>query len=156
MTKLSREEYLIKREQWRKDLAQWQEELTELKASGVYIEEDICAALGMPTLRPWGQGLADQAKDDICENRHQGNQCSIEAHERVEPSKATLHKMILEYVSQVSGATTEEIAKGLSIRYTTASARCSELKRSGMLVASGRKRLTSSGSTAAVLTIGDI
>ena len=94
--------------------------------------------------------------DDICENRHQGNQCSIEAHDKIEPSKVILRKKILSFVSENQGATTEEIAIGLNLRYTTASARCSELKRSGMLVDSGTRRLTSSGTSAAVLVIGEV
>ena len=94
-------------------------------------------------------------KDDICSNKHQDNPCSIDAHKAVESSKEILKRQIVTYVTEARGATTEEISRAIGIRYTTASARCSELKRSGVLVESGRKRLTSSGVPAAVLILGE-
>jgi hypothetical protein len=41
----------------------------------------------------------------------------------------------------------------LGLRYTTASARCSELKADGVIVTSGERRPTQTGSMAAVLVL---
>jgi DNA-binding transcriptional ArsR family regulator len=90
---------------------------------------------------------------DICAERHGQNQESAEANERIEPFKGSLREEVLRFVQERRdrGATTEEISRGLDLPYTTASARISELKRLGLVRASGQRRPTSRGCSAAVL-----
>lgn len=67
-------------------------------------------------------------------------------------AKAKIRRDILEYIACEGsrGATAEEISDNLEIRYATASARCSELKRDGLIKTVGA-RVTSSGRYAAIL-----
>lgn len=89
---------------------------------------------------------------DICANRHGGNAESVAANKRVTPTKAELRISIYDYIASrgAEGATTEEVSIALGIRYTTASARISELEADRWVRKAGR-RPTSGGSTAAVL-----
>ena len=87
---------------------------------------------------------------DICARKHRGSLTSAAAHAAVVPRKQALRAMILTFVKeQLFGATVEEIAEALRIRYTTASARVSELKRDGLLRIGGQRR-TTTGCMAAV------
>ena len=97
---------------------------------------------------------------DICGNRHKGNAESAEAHRRVVQTKKALWKRIYNYVlaCRANGSTVEELAIRLKLRYSTVSARVSELKcgvlidgTTHKLVESGERRKTTGGSTAAVL-----
>jgi len=87
---------------------------------------------------------------DICAHRSQGNAESAAAFQRTNRSRD--RERILECVRAAGqhGLTVEEIADRLGMRYTTASARCSELKRDGLLRPAGR-RATRTGSMAGVL-----
>lgn len=96
---------------------------------------------------------------DITANRNRGNPESAAANAKVEPSKTVLQVMIWEWFLQQArhGGTTEECSRALGIRYTTASARISELKAEGWLVRvvngfNGKPilRKTSTGSSAGV------
>lgn len=84
---------------------------------------------------------------DITSNRHRGNRESIAANASIKlKDKATLRGVVLDYLWRIGkgGATTEEVANALGIRYTTASARMTELKAEGRITPAGR-RPTSSG-----------
>jgi hypothetical protein len=88
---------------------------------------------------------------DVCARKHRGSKTSAEAHDKVVPRKQALRAMILTFVKeQLFGATVEEISEALRIRYTTASARVSELKRDGLLRISESRRQTATGCFAAV------
>lgn len=90
---------------------------------------------------------------DICKGRHGGNAESAAANARVHRAKFELRAMIYNFVAfrGSAGATCEEVSRELGVRYTTASARISELKADRWLVDTGERRKTSTGSTAAVL-----
>jgi hypothetical protein len=92
---------------------------------------------------------------DICRNRHGGSATSEAANERVAPHKGSLRASVLRFIRVRGqfGATVEEISEICKLRYTTVSARVSELKRDGLVIASGRTRKTYSGSEAAVLIL---
>lgn len=93
--------------------------------------------------------------DDICQARHKGNEHSAAANASLRGgAKAKIRREILEFISSAGsrGATVEEIQQALAMRYTTVSARCSELKRDELLVESGSRK-TSSGRAAAVLVL---
>jgi hypothetical protein len=84
--------------------------------------------------------------------KHQGNAQSEAANVRVHPSKSELKTNILNFIRERVGSTTEEVATGLNLRYTTASGRISELRRDSALEDSGKTRPTSSGCAATVWT----
>jgi len=64
---------------------------------------------------------------------------------------AYIESRILAHLAQCpDGATTEELCAALDLRMSTGSARCSELRRLGRIIDSGRTRPTSSGRAAAV------
>jgi hypothetical protein len=96
---------------------------------------------------------------DICANRHQGNAESSAANKRVAPKKADLREMLRQWFvfRGSAGGTCEEASVALGMRYTTCSARISELKADktlvGVLSADGKqvRKKTSGGSSAAVL-----
>lgn len=90
---------------------------------------------------------------DVCRSRHGGNAESEAANKRVHHAKFESRTMIYEwFLTQGSaGATCEACSRDLGVRYTTASARISELKRDRWLVPTGRKHKTSTGASAAVL-----
>jgi hypothetical protein len=93
--------------------------------------------------------------DDPCVARHGGAEESEQAFAQAVTHKETDYRRILAYVAGQGqhGATVEEISRALGLRYTTASARCAELKHGERprLVKSGQRRATTSGSAAAVL-----
>jgi hypothetical protein len=90
---------------------------------------------------------------DVCRSKHRGNPESEAANERVSPSKADLRYRILRFFFErgPSGATCEQASIALAIRYTTASAKISELKAEGLLAFTGERGTTSGGSSAALL-----
>ena len=96
--------------------------------------------------------------NDVCLSRHKGNAESLAANARVAPTKALLRDSIYQWFvfRGNAGATCEEASRTMQIRYTTMSARISELRADGWLVQivmNGEKmrRKTQGGSTAAVL-----
>jgi hypothetical protein len=89
--------------------------------------------------------------NDVCASRHLGSPESELANARVESSKAELRYRIVKWFFEHGPATCEEAHRGMEIRYSTMSARISELKADGLLAATGERRCTSGGSPAAVL-----
>ena len=92
---------------------------------------------------------------DVCEGNHGGADTSVQAHNRIRPTKSKQRAVVLEFIRSrgIYGATSEEIHAQLDIRYTAASARMSELKRDKLIVDSGRRRKTSTGSPARVMVL---
>lgn len=90
---------------------------------------------------------------DICEGRHLNNTQSTAANADAAEQKPTQRQRVLACICGCGGkgATVEEVANGLSMRYTAVSARCSELKAQGLVRESGEVRATTAGSNAAVL-----
>jgi hypothetical protein len=78
---------------------------------------------------------------DIARGRHRGNAASEAANRKVEPKKADLRRMILSHLKWwPEGRTCKEVSAALSMGYTTASARLSEMKREGLVVVTGLRR----------------
>jgi len=95
--------------------------------------------------------------DDICRNRHKGNKYSETANTSLRGgAKAKICAAIVQHVASrgAIGATAEEIMNSLSMRYATVSARCSELKASGVLVEQGSRKTTSGRPAAVLIVIG--
>ena len=92
---------------------------------------------------------------DPCAKRSRGSLESEQAFERTQGRIETDKLRVLDFVTARGawGATTEEVAFALKMRYTTASARLAQLKNAtdGRLVKSGARRATTSGSDAAVI-----
>lgn len=101
--------------------------------------------------KPWSRYDAG----DVTASRHRGAETSEEAYTRIAPSRERLREQVLGFVRGMGthGATVEECARELEMRYTTCSARCSELLRDGFLQRSDNRRKTSSGSAARVLVV---
>jgi hypothetical protein len=94
---------------------------------------------------------------DITRNYHGGNRESTEAHRSIVPLKETLRRRVISFVRSRGehGATSDEIELALGLPHQTVSARITEGKAGGDLVPSGRRRLTRSGRSAAVLVVAD-
>lgn len=76
--------------------------------------------------------------DDICSNRHQGNEHS----ERVNPSSRSKRRAqlaVFEIIRQRGGATLKEIAAELDTLPNCISGRITELKKAGVVIARGRR-----------------
>jgi hypothetical protein len=101
---------------------------------------------------PIQPGLFDTQPDpDVCGRRSRQNPQSREAYRAILPTKAELRHSIWTFLAQNGPRTCEEIAEEMHLRYTTASARLSELKRDGLAVPTGERRPTLTGSLAAVI-----
>jgi len=89
---------------------------------------------------------------DITGNHHGGNEFSVAAHESIKGNKARDQAKIWNHVESLgeSGATCDEIEVSLGMSHQTASARVSEMKRSGRLKLNGEKRSTRTGRNAGV------
>ncbi len=94
---------------------------------------------------------------DITRNFHGGNPESVAAHASIVPAKATLRRRVIAFVRGRGehGATSDEIELALGLSHQTVSARITEAKAGGDLVPSGRRRVTRSGRSAAVLVAAD-
>jgi predicted transcriptional regulator len=90
---------------------------------------------------------------DICENRHGGNEFSQAAKQVVEKHESSLRLRIIHHLFANGPATCEATANALGMRMSTASARFSELKARGRIVATGGQQQTTSGCWAAVYDI---
>lgn len=90
---------------------------------------------------------------DICARRSAHNPFSEAAHERVAPAKADLIFRIGEWFFLNGPATCEQASIALNVRYSTMSARLSEMKMAGALQFTGERRKTTTGSYAAVLRV---
>lgn len=93
---------------------------------------------------------------DITHNRHRGNAESQSANLRVASSKEKMRAQVLEAIqrSGARGMTCDELETLLGLTHQTCSARCSELKKDGMVQKLGT-RPTRTGSPAAVLVSRD-
>ena len=104
-----------------------------------------------------GPTLFDLPEPDVCARRHGGSRESQEAHGRAEPLADALRELIVRNLGS-EGLTCEEVAGRMQLRYTTASARMSELKREGrivpaMVAGTALRRRTSSGCWAQVYRV---
>lgn len=87
--------------------------------------------------------------DDICANRHGGNECSREANRRVQ--KETDRMTIMTMLSlSVEGMTLDQLSYHCNRPPNQISGRLTELAASGLIVKTGKKRKTRSGCPAAV------
>jgi predicted ArsR family transcriptional regulator len=80
---------------------------------------------------------------DICAARHGGDAQSQAANRLTD--KGRDRARILEYLAGVTDATCDEAEAALGMNHQTCSARFSELKREGILCATGRRRPTRHG-----------
>ena len=83
--------------------------------------------------------------DDICANRHGGNQQSKSANARTNKERDVKRIMRLLYI--YGDLTCQEASDIIGMPYTTASARFSDLKRAGLIEPTERRK-TRSGCTA--------
>jgi hypothetical protein len=77
---------------------------------------------------------------DITANRHRGNPESVAANERVQGSKEAIQNYIRDWLCRAGPHTSKEISVCLYMKYTTVSARLSELKADGWVVKTGKRR----------------
>lgn len=89
---------------------------------------------------------------DICGRRSRGSPRSAEAHHLGRARRPSQAKQIIAHLRACGGATCEEISIALNIRYTTVSARLSELKEAGWIAVVGQRR-TSTGCLADVVQV---
>ena len=80
---------------------------------------------------------------DICAARHEGNAESAAANRRTNKSRDRAR--ILAHLRTVPDATCEEVEIALNMGHQTCSARFSELKRDGEILAVEERRATRSG-----------
>src|SRR5262245_66132246 len=101
------------------------------------------------------QGQVEADYNDICANRHKGNERSQDANRDTAPRKLRARERLLQAWEAygAEGTIAEVVGDVLGMRHQTCSARCSELKRDGLLVRTGRTARTSSGSLADVLVL---
>lgn len=76
--------------------------------------------------------------DDICSNRHQGNEQSRRANPTAN-SKQRSRLAVLEVIREFGGATVKEIAAELDTLPNCISGRITELKRDGKIITRGRR-----------------
>lgn len=91
---------------------------------------------------------------DITARKSRYNENSAAAHKTTNKERDC--NRVLDYLRTqgFTGATCEEISIALAMPYQTASGRCAELKhKAKLIIESGRTRLTSRGSKAAVLIL---
>lgn len=84
-------------------------------------------------------------KTDICANRHGGNAESVAANKRTDKERDA--GRIIYLLNECGDFTCEEVSNHLGMRYTTVSARMSELKRDGLIEPTTRRK-TRTGATA--------
>jgi hypothetical protein len=95
----------------------------------------------------------EQKMSDICARRHRGNAESRDANKIAQRSKSECRGLLYAWFQAqgLAGGTCHEASVSTGIRYTTCSARISELKAEGFLVPTGERRKTPTGAGAAVL-----
>lgn len=93
-------------------------------------------------------------EQDICANNHGGNPQSDAAHSITADSAPILRRQILERIKEIP-STCDEVEVALSLPHQTVSARISELKRDGFIVADGT-RLTRTATKAAIYHSTDL
>ncbi len=89
--------------------------------------------------------------DDICQNRHKGNEESRAAFDTIKGTLSVQQERVLRAIRDSdTGLTVDEIAVNLGATPNQISGRASELKRQGRIIKAGT-RLTRSGCSAAIL-----
>jgi hypothetical protein len=96
---------------------------------------------------------------DICGRKHGGSPTSVAANRSVHPRKPKQRESVLAFIalSGRRGCTCEEVSIALGMRYTSVSARISELKALGLVTdmevdhQSRKRRRTTGGDWAAVV-----
>jgi len=79
---------------------------------------------------------------DICANYHRGQDTSLRAFADIQGVSGKLRLIIWQTVFEAGtrGMTCEELEDALGMKHQTCSARITELKKSGHLVVSGRRK----------------
>lgn len=95
----------------------------------------------------WDGNLARSVERDITRNYHGGDHQSNLAHQSIEPKKTAMQRQIHAFVTACGrrGATCHEAVKATGLKWQTASARLSEMKRPGSafpIFWNGEKRAT--------------
>jgi hypothetical protein len=101
--------------------------------------------------------MAEHHDRDFCASRHKGADTSTDAFKRTsDGSRQKQREEILNYLYAAGrdGLTCEEVSKRSNIRYTTCSARISELRHDNLIHFTDKRRKTSTGSTARVYFSG--
>jgi hypothetical protein len=109
-----------------------------------------------PSDGPYARPGVGVARCDVTSGRHKGNAQSEAAHASVFPKKERMVDQLLRFIRMrgAQGATCEEICEICKwMRYTSVSARLSEMKRDGLIREDGRTRPTTGGDPAAVLVV---
>jgi hypothetical protein len=90
---------------------------------------------------------------DITTRRHRHSPTSDAAFEAIKDHAPNLRERVWQFIHSRGklGATTYEVSEALGMKYTTVSARMSELKRDGRIVETGQRRVTDSNCAAAVM-----
>lgn len=83
---------------------------------------------------PFEEEPEDALDDDICRNKHGGEQYSEAANEDVHPRKANQRGRIVAHLDKVGALICDQCAVQLGMPTQTCSARWSELKRDGTIV----------------------
>lgn len=93
--------------------------------------------------------------NDICANKHQGNEMSVLANSKAAVAKQGRRKLVLDFIeaSSAYGVTSIEIANGLGLPLNAISGRISELKRAGYVIDTCRTRTIDNRSAAVLVTI---
>jgi predicted transcriptional regulator len=95
--------------------------------------------------------MFDSYDNDVCSNRHNGAETSLEAFEQIRGGITARCAQVLELIREAgpTGLTAEEIADRLDTRVNCISGRVSALAASGEIVRAGRRK-TRSGMSAYV------
>lgn len=91
---------------------------------------------------------------DICGKRHKGNYESKQANLVVAPVKAQQRQYVLQIIRENAPIGCQKLSIDFLIGYTAASARISELKKSGEVIVVGKTK-TLSGCTAALYGVSN-
>ena len=75
------------------------------------------------------------------------------AYQSIQDIRSTLCKKVYQYIEDIGGATCDEAELGLGISHQTCSARFNDLKKQGLIEASGKRRPTRSGRMANVYNV---
>ena len=104
---------------------------------------------------PFKDRYAADEPEDVCRQKHLGNEESEAANKAIDPWKENLRQVIFEQVARagIRGMTSAEVVEATGICLQTVSGRLSELKMKGRLVATSRLRKTPSGASARVLVV---
>lgn len=80
---------------------------------------------------------------------------SAEAFDSVQGVTGELRRRVYDIIkrSGLVGMTSDDVEETLGLSHQTVSARCTELKKRGLVIESGRRRPTRSGRNAAVLIV---